>query len=55
LRVECGWTSTQSVTIIPEGNEVRSVVVTMKRGDAPACPRTCDGLGLSELKLEEDA
>jgi hypothetical protein len=36
---------TQSVTIIPEGNEVRSVVVTMKRGDAPACPRTCDGWG----------
>jgi|GraSoi_2013_40cm_1033754.scaffolds.fasta_scaffold32587_2 hypothetical protein len=37
--------NTQSVTIIPEGNEVRSVVVTMKRGDAPACPRTCDGWG----------
>ncbi len=32
--------NTQSVTIIPEGNEVRSIVVTMKRGDAPACPRT---------------
>jgi hypothetical protein len=32
--------NTQSVTIIPEGNEVRSVVVTMKGGDAPACPRT---------------
>src|SRR5258707_3711862 len=37
--------NTQSVTIIPEGNEVRSVVVTMKRGDAPACPRTSDGWG----------
>jgi hypothetical protein len=24
--------NTQSVTIIPEGNEVRSVAVTMKRG-----------------------
>src|SRR5260370_20482956 len=32
--------NTQSVTIIPDGNEARSIVVPMKSGGTPACPRT---------------